>query len=258
MTEQVANKVEEVKVQNPFAQPNGGNEAECFEWSEVRVEGKLPERRANHASFIADINGEDYLYIHGGRDLKEGAMSSLWRVNLTKVHAMDEDPYLTVEWEPVKTVGGDIGKISHHSAVVCAPNKVIFYGGLVGEDSNDKVYLFDLVKHSWSQIPLKCDSEIPPRDDHGMCLLPTGDGFITFGGFVNGIRVNDVIIFKFDGSALCGEVLTNPDISPAPKVRNGMSIGLDGDKMFVFGGQDDDSNKLSDMWEFSMSARTWT
>jgi hypothetical protein len=91
-----------------------------------------------------------------------------------------------------------------------------------------------------------------------MCLLPTGDGFITFGGFVNGIRVNDVIIFKFDGSALCGEVLTNPDISPAPKVRNGMSIGLDGDKMFVFGGQDDDSNKLSDMWEFSMSARTWT
>lgn len=82
-------------------------------------------------------------------------MSSLWRVNLTKVHAMDEDPYLTVEWEPVKTVGGDIGKISHHSAVVCAPNKVIFYGGLVGEDSNDKVYLFDLVKHSWSQIPLK-------------------------------------------------------------------------------------------------------
>jgi len=74
-------------------------------------------------------------------------MSSVWRVNLSKVHAMDEDPYMTVEWEPVKTTGNDIGKISHHSAVVCAPGKVIFYGGLVGEDSNDKVYLFDLMKH---------------------------------------------------------------------------------------------------------------
>ena len=114
------------------------------------------------------------LYIHGGRDLKEGAMSSLWRVNLTKVHAMDEDPYLTVEWEPVKTVGGDIGKISHHSAIVCAPNKVIFYGGLVGEDSNDKVYLFDLVKHSWSQIPLKVSMSNALLDNDepfGTCCL---------------------------------------------------------------------------------------
>lgn len=109
----------------------------------------MPERRANHASFIADINGEDYLYIHGGRDLKEGAMSSMWRVNLTKVHMMDEDPYLTVEWEPVKTGGQDLGKISHHSAIVCAAGKVIFYGGLIGEDSNSKVYCFDVNKHTF-------------------------------------------------------------------------------------------------------------
>ena len=95
------------------------------------------------------------LYIHGGRDLKEGAMCSLWRVNLTKVHMMDEDPYLTVEWEPIKTTGQDIGKISHHSAIVVGPMKVLFYGGLIGEDSNDKVYILDLNKHVWSVIPLK-------------------------------------------------------------------------------------------------------
>lgn len=143
------------------------------------------------------------MYIHGGRDLKEGAMCSLWRVNLTKVHMMDEDPYLTVEWEPVKTSGQDIGKISHHSAIVVGPMKVLFYGGLIGEDSNNKVYILDLNKHVWSVIPLKCaEGEVPARDDHGMALLPSGEGFVTFGGFVNGVRVNDVIVFKYDGHAL--------------------------------------------------------
>jgi len=46
-------------------------------------------------------------------------------------------------------------------------------------------------------------------------------------------------------------------LSPAPKVRSGMSIGIDGDKLFVFGGQDDDSNKMADMWEFNMETHTW-
>lgn len=185
-------------------------------------------------------------------------MCSVWRVNLTKVHMMDEDPYLTVEWEPVKTSGTDVGKISHHSAIVVGPSKVIFYGGLIGEDSNDKVYHLDLTKHVWSIIQLKSETEIPPRDDHGMALLPSGDGFVTFGGFVNGGRVNDVIMFKYDGVNLNAEMIGDGTLSPAPKVRSGMSIGISGDKMFVFGGQDDDSNKMADMWEFCLTERKWS
>jgi len=48
---------------------------------EIRVGGKLPERRSNHASFLYEMGEEKYLYIHGGRDLKEGALDSMWRVN---------------------------------------------------------------------------------------------------------------------------------------------------------------------------------
>jgi len=70
---------------------------------------------------------------------------------------MDEDPYMTVEWEPVKVTGQDIGKISHHSAFCVAPGKVVFYGGLVGEDSNSKIFLLDLNKHQVSTIPLKSE-----------------------------------------------------------------------------------------------------
>lgn len=37
-----------------------------------------------------------------------------------------------------------------------------------------------------------------------------------------------------------------------------MSIGLCDDSIYVFGGQDDDSNKLSDMWEYNMKTSVWT
>jgi len=48
-------------------------------------QGKLPERRSNHCSFTAMCDGQEYLYIHGGRDLKEGAHASMWRLNLAEV-----------------------------------------------------------------------------------------------------------------------------------------------------------------------------
>jgi hypothetical protein len=82
-------------------------------------------------------------------------MASIWRVNLTDIQAMDEDPYMTVEWEPVKTTGTGMGKISHHSAFVVSNSKVLFYGGLLGEESNEKVYILDLTRHHWSVVPLK-------------------------------------------------------------------------------------------------------
>lgn len=154
----------------------------------------------------------------------------------------------------MKTKGPGIGKISHHSAVVCAPGKVVFYGGLVGEDSQDKIYVLDLKNNAWSIVPLKVspknwltnrfqgEVDIPARDDHAMVALPSGDGFITFGGFIKGSRVNDVCRFTFDGNALNGELLwgSDPKAKPAPKRRSGLSAGLKDTKLYVFGGQDDD------------------
>lgn len=45
------------------------------------------------------------LYVHGGRDLKEGSIETMWRLNLTTIHQMMEDEGLDVEceWEQVNT-----------------------------------------------------------------------------------------------------------------------------------------------------------
>jgi predicted RNA binding protein YcfA (HicA-like mRNA interferase family) len=64
------------------------NEVENDGWFELRLQGKLPERRSNHCSFIMNNDGRQYLYIHGGRDLKEGAHSSMWRLDLGEVEKL--------------------------------------------------------------------------------------------------------------------------------------------------------------------------
>jgi hypothetical protein len=43
-------------------------------WTEVRFHRNLPERRCYHSSFIY----KDKLFIHGGSDIQEGTLDSLW------------------------------------------------------------------------------------------------------------------------------------------------------------------------------------
>lgn len=38
-------------------------------------------------------------YVHGGRDLKEGAMDSMWRLNLDDLNNLATDPTYPASWE---------------------------------------------------------------------------------------------------------------------------------------------------------------
>jgi hypothetical protein len=134
------------------------------------------------------------LYIHGGRDLKEGAISTMWRVNLNGVQKLHSDASYPVEWEHVTTSGRDPGKISHHTASTINSKEVVFYGGIKNTDSNPEIFVFNVVNSAWSTLQVK-DSAFPiPRDDHSMTEFNDG-GFVVFGGFVNGSRVDEAIHF---------------------------------------------------------------
>jgi hypothetical protein len=55
-------------------------------WSELRFHKAVPERRGYHASFVH--NGT--LYIHGGYDIKDGSLSSLWALNMDKYYSLKD------------------------------------------------------------------------------------------------------------------------------------------------------------------------
>jgi len=129
---------------------------EC-DWIEIRVQDKLPERRSNHSAFVVESGSENFLYVHGGHDLKEGAMNSMWRVDLNAIHQLFKDPYHPVAWQHVVGKGQDLGRISHHSTIVFGSD-VIFYGGMKGEDSNPDIALFKTETATWSKIQLNGDA----------------------------------------------------------------------------------------------------
>ena len=47
-------------------------------WVQLRLEGRQPERRAYHTSFVND----DTLFIFGGHDIREGQMNTMWSLDL--------------------------------------------------------------------------------------------------------------------------------------------------------------------------------
>jgi hypothetical protein len=75
------------------------------------------------------------------------------------------------------------------------------------------------------------------RDDHALCTAEDGS-FLCFGGFVNGSRSNEICHMARDGNVL----FRNTD-NPIP-ARAGHSTVHYQNKLFVFGGTDDDNDKL--------------
>jgi N-acetylneuraminic acid mutarotase len=86
--------------------------------------------------------------------------------------------------------------------------------------------------------------ELIGRDDHALCTAADGS-FMCFGGFVNGSRSNELCHFGRDGT-----VNMRSDENPIP-ARAGHSVVHHNSKLFVFGGTDDDNDKLGDLWCFN-------
>lgn len=78
---------------------------------------------------------------------------------------------------------------------------------------------------------------------------------IIYGGFVNGIRVSEIYRYFFKENKW---EFVQPLSQEAPPKRAGHSAVMYGDSMVVFGGKDEENNKLNDLWEFNMSSYQWT
>lgn len=92
-------------------------------------------------------------YIHGGRDLKEGALDNMWRINLNDLNVLANDVSYGLQWELVQQKGNGPKKISHHTiAIDSSSNKAVLVGGLQGDFSNSSFYVFDIGSSSWTAV----------------------------------------------------------------------------------------------------------
>ena len=226
------------QAQNEEEREDFDYEEACKSWSEYRISGKAPTRRGYHASFVHD----NYLYIHGGHDIREGTLEDMHKINL--------DPKGNDnQWEQINQRGVmQPGCIGYHS-LTCHGDKAYLFGGSnLGKD-NEKMFEFDINSHEWKVI--KPNGDCPKtRDEHSADLW--NDTIVVFGGNVQGFKTNEVWFYNINDNSW--EKVEADDCPPERSIH-GHTV-LD-DTLYIFGGKDLDNNKLNDLWAFDLNSRKW-
>lgn len=79
------------------------------------------------------------------------------------------------------------------------------------------------------------------------------------GGYVNGSRVDEVIMCKHEGNSLNAiQVYGGGEDSSGPTARASVSCALNGRDVFMFGGQENDNRKMNDLWSFNIDEKCWS
>ena len=112
------------------------------------------------------------------------------------------------------------------------------------------LHYLNMKTFGWSQIKTKGDS-VPQRDEHTTVLDKETGHMVIFGGFCQGTRTNDVAIFNIPANIWTNVKIHRGD--PVPCARSGHSAAIYKGQMYIFGGKNDDAEKLDDLWVFNIA-----
>lgn len=210
------------------------------------------------------------MFIYGGEDIKEGKYNDLQMLNLENFimhegadledHEIDEaEKDQRFCWQKIDQKGDAPGHLSHHKACIYAQCMYVFGGVNNKGENNNHMYQLDMNSYKW----IKKDTQGHPpagRDDFGMCI--DGDNLYVFGGFVSGVRHNDLYCYSFTSNKWENLFANHPyheleESKDFPVPRSGLAMGAHGPSIIVFGGRNDFNDMLEDTWEFNISTRTW-
>jgi N-acetylneuraminic acid mutarotase len=107
----------------------------------------------------------------------------------------------------------------------------IFGGNNSKGENNPYMYQLDMNSYKWTKKETT-GHVLAGRDDHSICL--DGDNLYMFGGFVNGVRQNDLYVYNFPANKWDQLFAYQPyheiqESSEFPVPRSGQAIGAVGD-----------------------------
>lgn len=207
-------------------------------WEEIRTANTHPSRRSYHSA----VMWNDKMLIYGGQDLREGPQSGLWQIEISQ---FDQG-----EWEEVKI---ESSPLCRHSAIVKNDQMYIF-GGTDGTNEFNRTIVISLNTMASRIIePEKKDCP-PPLDSHSAVLYEDGTAawMIVFGGFAIGHRSNSVYSLN-----LSNEKWKMAHTTQAPRGRSNHSAIVYKDHMYIFGGTNDEGEKMNDLWKLDLRTYAW-
>jgi hypothetical protein len=82
-----------------------------------------------------------------------------------------------------------------------------------------------------------------------------------FGGFIDGDRVDCVFKFNFKSGEWKALIVADGDPKPSARAGHSAVCYIEEESgrayMYVFGGKDNEDNKLNDLWRMSLDTETW-
>ena len=179
-------------------------------------------------------------------------------LDMRKLKDLDLDPTSQskdCQWKHIATKGEDTpGCLAHHTSVVYA-DKMYLFGGSNLDQENRKFLILDMNMLKWELVKSKGDLPIT-RDEHTAVIYDNESSMIVFGGFCNGSRTNELIKYLFQENRWVK--LTIPAEIEQPCPRSGHTACIYENAMYVFGGKDDDNNKLNDLWKLDLNSYKWS
>ena len=118
----------------------------------------------------------------------------------------------------------------------------------------DKLNYLNLRNMSWQTSRTRGDT-VMLRDEHTGVIDQESGQMIIFGGFQQGNRTNQTAVYSFPTN-----MWENVEIAPGqpvPSPRSGHSASIYNGNMYVFGGKDDNSEKLNDLWVYNLADKRW-
>lgn len=106
-------------------------------------------------------------------------------------------------------------------------------------------------------MKLASEENVPDSRDEHTAVLYNNKMYI-FGGFRRGVRTNSILVFDFTTDKWEKEIEANdlPN-KVAPKPVAGHSAQVFEDSMYIFGGKDNENEKIKDFWKFDFKMNQW-
>ena len=231
------------------------NEEDCKnnlkKWREKRTLCP-PKRRSFHTSCIYEETEDepgDYLYIFGGKDITEGKLSDIIKINLNL-----EKP----KWVNVIPKNNEfLEPLAYHTGTLVGDKYYIIGGNDKYIRQSGFIYIYDLKEKKLEKIKVEKNEDVCYLSMHSADYNQAKNEIILFGGYSEGEMLNTIYRFNIEAKEITKIDSAETDVNKIPLPRTGHASFISDNNLYIFGGTIKDGGLLNDLWKLNLETVTW-